>query len=335
MNYRCRYLAHGLYFSFNCLRHCHLSIHAPEYRELYNYIVPYRGPKDKINWERVFSIKKKLVQDMKNGDIPCFCKGCHWIEEFDENSEEQFLSDFEPYIDMIWLGHFNDCNAKCIYCMSFEAISKNKMTKDYGVHVVLKEMLDKKIYNLEKNPKAHLSFSMGEPTLLKDFDSLINMFVKKGNKHFAIYTNAIKHSKMLEKLLKQDDVRISIVVSLDSGSREIYKKVKLVDKFDDVCKNIKKYALAANSANPVAVGVKYIIIPKINDTIEEIDKFFDLCVGKLGVKYLMADIEENWYVRNNAQVPEYIKDLLRHIKTRCEEHNINFEYYDRAYVTKL
>ena len=49
----------------------------------------------------------------------------------------------------------------------------------------------------------------------------------------------------------------------------------------------------------------------------------------------MADIEENWYVRNDAQVPEYVKELLRHIKKRCEEHNITFDYYDRAFVTKL
>ena len=144
MNYRCRYLAHGLYLSFNCFRHCHLSIHAPELRELYNYIVPYKGPKDKVNWERVFSIKRKLVQEMRDGNIPSFCKGCRWVEEFDENSSEQFLSDLEPYIDMIWLGHFDECNAKCIYCMSFEAISQNKMTKDYGVIALLKEMLDKK-----------------------------------------------------------------------------------------------------------------------------------------------------------------------------------------------
>ena len=335
MKYRCRYLAHGLYVSFNCFRHCHLSIHAQELRELYNYIVPYKGPKDKVNWERVFSVKRKLVQDMKDGNIPAFCKGCRWIEEYDESSEDKFLSDLDPYIDMVWLGHFDECNAKCMYCMSFEAISKNKMTKDYGVHVLLKEMLDKKIYNLEKNPDAHLSFAMGEPTLLKNFDSLIGMFVKSGNKQFAIYSNAIKYSKMLEKLLTHDTVKVRIVVSLDSGSREIYKKIKLVDKFDEVCKNIKKYAAAAKKKLPEAVGVKYIIIPKVNDTIEEIDKFFDLCVFKLGVTYLMADIEENWYVRNDAQVPEYVKELLRHIKKRCEEHNITFDYYDRAFVTKL
>lgn len=332
--HRCRYLAHGLYVSYDCFRHCHLSIHAPEERDN-NYICSYNGPKDKVDWDKVFELKKKLVEDMRNDEIPAFCKGCHWLEEFDENSENTFESDLEPYIDMVWLGHYNECNAKCIYCMSFEAISKNKMTKDYGVHVLLKELLDKKIYNLEKNPLAHISFAMGEPTMLKKFDDIIKMFAEKGNVNFAIYTNAIKHSKIVEKLLYHDKINIRIVVSLDSGSREVYKKVKLVDKFNDVCKNLKKYAQAAKHSRPNALGVKYIIIPKVNDTKEEIDKFFDLCVNQIGVDYLIADIEENWFVRHNGEVPEYLKDLLRYMRKRSEDAKITFDFYDRAYVTEL
>ena len=60
---------------------------------------------------------EKSVEDykkeMREGEIPPFCKGCHWIEEFDENSGEQFLSDFDNYLDMLWIGHTNECNANC------------------------------------------------------------------------------------------------------------------------------------------------------------------------------------------------------------------------------
>lgn len=333
--YRCRYLAHGLYISYDCFRHCHLSIHAPEEREN-NFITAYSGPKDKVDWDKVFELKQKLVREMRYEDkIPAFCRGCHWLEKIEEDAPEKFESDLDNYIDMVWLGHFNECNAKCIYCMSFEAIVKNQMIKDFGVVTLLEEMLDKKIYNLEKNPYSHISFAMGEPTLLKNFDKIIKVFAQAGNINFAIYTNAIKCSDMLIKLLPSEKVNIRIVVSLDSGSREVYKKVKLVDKFDDVCKNIKKYAIAAKKAKPNALGVKYIIIPKVNDTKEELDRFFDLCVNKLGVTYLIADIEEHWFVRNNGEVPEYLKDLLRHIRNKCQENNIAFEFFDRALVTKL
>lgn len=332
--YRCRYLAHGLYIHYDCFRHCHLSIHSPNERNS-NYIIPYTGPKDKADWEKVFETKQNLVKNMREGDIPPFCKGCHWIEEFDENSPEQFLSDLDNYIDMIWIGHTNNCNANCIYCFAFQEILEHRTIKPYDIFPLFKEMLDKKIYNLEKNPNAHISFAMGEPTIMKNFDGIIKTFAKKGNKRFALYTNGIHYSKMAEKLLAMEDVGISVTISLDAGSREVFKKIKKVDKFNDVCKNIKNYAKAANKARITDLGIKYIIIPNVNDTKEEIDKWLDLCINKLGVKYLIADIEEKWFVAKEGQVPEYVKDLLRYIRERCLNENLKFEFYDRALVLNL
>lgn len=332
--YRCRYLAHGLYIHYDCFRHCHLSIHSPNERNN-NYIIPYAGPKDKVDWEKVFSIKRDLVQKMREGDIPPFCKGCHWIEEFDECSDEQFCSDLDDYIDMIWIGHTNECNACCIYCFSYQEILEKRTYKPYDIFPLFKELLDKKIYNLDKNPAAHISFAMGEPAIMKKFDDIIKTFADKGNKFFALYTNGIKFSKMAEKLLADPNVGISVTISLDAGSREVFKKIKSTDKFNDCCKNIQKYAKAASKANPHDLGVKYIIIPNVNDTKEEIDKWLDLCINKLGVKYLIADVEEKWFVRQCGDVPDYVKDLLRYIRKRTEDAGLKFEYYDRALVLNL
>ncbi|MCR5260850.1 MAG: radical SAM protein [Candidatus Gastranaerophilales bacterium] len=330
--FRCKFLAHGLYIHYDCFRHCHLSIHSPNERNN-NYIIPYTGPQDKIDWEKVFEIKNSRVKSMREGDIPPFCKGCHWIEEFDETSDEQYLSDFENYIDMIWLGHSNQCNANCIYCFAYQEILEHRTIKGYDIFPLFKELLDKKIYNLEKNPNAHVSFAMGEPTIMQNFDDIIKTFADGGNKFFALYSNGIHFSKMTEKVLAMPDVEINVVISLDAGSREVFKKVKKVDKFDTVCENIKKYAAAANK--PKGLGVKYIIIPDINDTKEEIDRWLDICINKLNVKYLIADIEEHWFVQKHGEVPEYIKDLLRYIRQRCLDANIDFEFYDRALVLHL
>lgn len=330
--YRCRYLAHGLYIHYDCFRHCHLSIHSPNERNN-NYIVPYTGPKDKADWDTVFATKNKLVKEMREGEIPPFCKGCHWIEEFDENSSEQFLSDFDNYLDMLWIGHTNECNANCIYCFSFQEILENRTVKGYDIFPLFKELLDKKIYNLEKAPNAHISFAMGEPTIMKNFDDIIKIFAQYGNKHFALYTNGIKTSKMVLNVLKREDIDIRIVISLDAGSREVFKKVKKVDKFKETCNTIKDYAKAAK--NPLGLGVKYIIIPNVNDTKEEIDRWYDLCTKQLGVKYIIADVEEKWFVRQNGEVPEYVKDLLKYIRQKSLDDNISFEFYDRALVLNL
>ena len=332
--YRCKFLAHGLYIDFDCFRNCHLSIHSPSERKN-NYLIPYKGEKDKADWDKVFKIKHKLVEDMRKGDIPPFCQGCHWIEEFDENSDNQFLSDLDNYIDMLWIGNTNYCNASCIYCFSYEQISKNDMIRGYDLIPLFKEMLENDIYNLKKNPLGHISFSMGEPTIIKNFNDIIKIFADYGTRYFALYTNGIVFSKMTEKILVKKDVEIKVVISLDAGSREVFKKVKKVDKFNQVCNNIKKYAKAAQKSEPIDLGVKYIIIPGINDTKEEIDKWFDLCVKKLGVKYLIGDIEEHWFVKKDGDIPEYLKELLRHMRNRCKEENIAFEFYDRALVLNL
>lgn len=329
--YRCRYLAHGLYIHYDCFRHCHLSIHSPNERNN-NYIIPYTGPQDKINWNKVFDIKNKLVKEMRNeGKIPPFCQGCHWIEEFEE--DDKFRTDLEKYIDMIWIGHSNECNANCIYCFSYLEILEHRTVKGYDIFPLFKELIDKKIYNLEKNPNAHVSFAMGEPTIMKSFDNIIRIFAEGGNKFFALYTNGIHFSEMTEKVLADEEIEIMVVISLDAGSREIFHKIKKVDKFDEVCENIRKYASA--TFNPRHLGVKYIIIPNLNDNKEEIDRWLDLCINKLGVKYLIADVEEKWFVREHGVVPEYIKDLLRYIRQRCLDANIAFEYYDRALVLNL
>ena len=225
--YRCRYLAHGLYIHYDRFRHCHLSIHSPNERNN-NYIMPYTGPKDKVDWEKLFEIKKELVENMRYGNIPAFCKGCHWIEEFDENSDEQFETDFDKYIDMIWIGHSNRCNACCIYCFSYKEIQEKRTIKGYDILPLFKEMLEKKIYDVEKERFSHISFSMGEPTILKNFDKIIDIFDKFDNKCFVLYSNGINRSKVAERVIARSDKDMRIVISLDAGSREVFKKIKKV-----------------------------------------------------------------------------------------------------------
>ena len=126
----------------------------------------------------------------------------------------------------------------CIYCFSFQEILEHRTIKGYDIFPLFKELLDKKIYNLEKEPNAHVSFAMGEPTILKSFDDVIKLFAKYGNRHFALYTNGIKTSKMVLNVLKMENIDIRIVISLDAGSRDVFKKVKKVDKFKETCKTI-------------------------------------------------------------------------------------------------
>ncbi len=329
--YRCKFISHGLFFEYDHLRHCHLSVHAPEAKRL-NRIVNYTGPKDKIDWEKIYSTKKELVSNLREGNFPPFCKGCSWIEEFED--EEQYKSDYDEYLNMIWICHFNHCNCNCTYCCDYENIKNKTTTKGYNIYPVLEEILKKGIYRA-KDPDAHISFGLGEPTILNNFEQIIELFAKHGLEKFAVYTNGIKFSKIIAKLLANPDIEMRVVVSLDSGSREVYKKVKNVDCFNKVCDNIKEYMKAAKKATPRDFQVKYIIIPGVNDTKEEIDRWFDICVNKLGVESLSADIEEEWFIAHRDNIPQELVDLCKYIKDKTLEKGLDFFFFDRAQILKI
>lgn len=330
--YRCRFLNHGLYIAEYTLQHCHLSVHAPEFRQ-YNYIMDYDGTQ-KIDWDYVFNLKKSLAEQMKKGDIPSFCKGCHWIEEYDEKNEA--VNNIpENRIGIVWIGNTNKCNCCCTYCNAYEDLKHKKYSNGFNLLPLFKEMLEKKIF-VPNEPiynwfgGSRVSFGYGEPTISPKFNDLIKFFYKNNINDISVFSNGIVFSKPLAECLKSKDIDMNLVISIDSATRETYKRIKEVDKFKNVCDSIKKYVKAASNDKVEKVQIKYIICPSINDTKEEIDKWFDLCVNKLGVRSLSADVEEHWYINHKDAIPQHIIDLCLHIKELAKKYNIPFEYFDRV-----
>src|SRR5699024_7467258 len=114
-------------------------------------------------------------------------------------------------------------------------------------------------------------FGGGEPTILHEFDKLINLFLDKGCKNIRINSSGIKYSKSIEKGLKSG--AISLVISTDADCSETYEKIKQVKAYKKVWENIRKYAKAQSKDN--LLKVKFILFPGVNDNYEEINKWFD------------------------------------------------------------
>ena len=86
--------------------------------------------------------------------------------------------------------------------------------------------------------------------------------------------------------------------------------------------------------SPEARQNNYII--DYDGTKEEIDKWFDICVNKLGVKSLSADVEEHWYIKNKDNIPQHVIDLCLYIKDLAKSNaDIHFEYFDRIEMIGL
>ena len=79
--------------------------------------------------------------------------------------------------------------------------------------------------------------------------------------------------------------RSSIYLSIDSGTKETWSKVKGSDNFNEVVNNLKKYYDC--SAQPGQVALKYIVLPGINDKMTDylglIELMDDLSVNQLTI----------------------------------------------------
>lgn len=305
--YSCNIIEHGFDAQYNSINLCCRSGNE-QCREKLKLIDNYTG--QKINWENFFEIKNKLRSIQKQGKTIPYCEGCIYLLEKEWNQEN--------IIHSININNWIKCNASCIYCDRHEYLKY----KEYNIYPIIKDLIKN---NYLQNP-ADITIAGGEPTITKDFDKTIKLLIKHNISPVRILTNAIKYNTYIQEGLKKG--LINILVSTDSGTREIYKKIKLVDKHKDVWKNISKYA--KHQKIDSLVKTKFIIIPSINDTKEEINEFLKRN-KEAGIKYICIDIEIGWYSRNNNnnEIINSLYNLYLYAKEEGKKLDINVSPFDR------
>ena len=140
-----------------------------------------------------------------------------------------------------------------------------------------------------------------------------------------IHSSGILYSKAIEKGLKQKCV--DLIVSVDAGSKDMHKFVKGVTSYDKVWKNLKKYA--SMQQDPFAVKTKYILIPGINDSYEEIDLWLKK-TKENGINCVFHEIESKWFYARRDNIPDYIIDFFAYAKSKAENMGLKYELYERA-----
>ncbi len=310
----CHWLQHGLSFENDHIEMCCLCCHKGGGRL---YIKENYNGKG-IKWEDIFNLKEKFIQDNKNGIVDPRCEGCFNL--VNKNWEEE-----KPYINYIHFNHWTHCNSDCIYCYtSWDKVNYQKKPH-YKVLPMIKELFKKKLFR----PGGEITFAGGEPTILDEFEDLVNFLLKNGADRITVHSSGIKYSKAIEKGIKEQ--KLSVCLSADSGTREMFKTVKRVDKFDKFWENAKKYAKAQlESDDKKFVETKFILIPDVNTNKSEIDKWFQLSL-EAGIKSIVIDIE-NDYCRDlrakNKEKPKYLADLGSYIIEKAKELELNLVDYN-------
>ena len=249
-----------------------------------------------LNWIDFFKEREEIKKGFKAGHPLETCDGCYFLRELEwDNINETWEFKY------IQFSHWQMCNSNCIYCDNHTVWQKNK--KDtYDSVPVLKDLIERKYIN----QRSMVDFAGGEPTLYYHFNEMLNMLINADIKKIIVHTNAIIYSKMIEKGIRSGN--ISICVSLDAGSKQMHEKVKGVKSYNKVWKNIEKYAKAKNPLQKNNVTLKYIIIPNINDSEEEIELWI-LKSLKANVTELILNADNNIFI-NRENFEENLKKVI-------------------------
>ncbi len=264
-----------------------------------------------IDWKEFWKIKNSYRNIQKSGETIKECTGCVYLHQDNWSQKNNIKS--------IIFDHFTKCNCDCVYCYTHEDKAKYNSLKNYNVLPVIKDMVAKGIFI----PGGQIGFGGGEPTMLDEFEELINFLIDNNFDNISIPTSAIKYSPVIERGVSLG--KIHVQNSIDCGSRETFIKIKGIDAYNKVIENMRKYS-KVKSENDGVIS-KYIICPGYNDNKEEIDKWLNTCKN-IGIRTVVISVENIWLKGHrrdgNSEViklVEYILNKGKNMFASCKGEN--------------
>lgn len=235
----------------------------------------------------ILNRRKKLIQDLSSGNLPAECVGCFDLKEYAKKKSflEVLFSQPQKPSTMV-IKHYRQCDCSCVYCSEQnlskrKIVLKSKKSDYYDLLPILKELYSK---DLLDSKNLEVLIQGGNSAVLDECDDIIRLLVENKCKKIEMAINAIQYQPIIEEVCKKTFVDLDI--SIDCGSREMFKKIKTVDKFDDVVSNIKRYVKL-----PIQVRLKYILVRGVNDNIEEVAKYIQL-MKEIGIKISELTIDQ-------------------------------------------
>lgn len=302
----CNLILHGLCFFGNTIASC---CNSPA-DQIDNQLPPilfdnYNG--EVIPPEELFKKIHNYSDMFKNGSCPKSCQNCAFIKE-DEWDESDFINE-------ITITNFSNCNADCIYCAN-NLTSEERSNNYYKIMPILKYYQQNGI--IKKGCEFHISG--GEFTIYDECDELLKEFGINGYAKIIISSNCIRYSDRIKESIEAGNTYI--ITSLDCGSRNLFKKIKRIDAFDNVVSNLRQYT----QKNKNNITLKYIIIPTVNDNIKEFKNFLSIAES-LEIKNLAIEIEGRYtrYVRYN--ISPYYVHLAEEMKHLAEKKHFQVNFF--------
>ena len=303
----CFLLEHAMAFGRNNVKPCTCL-------QGYNlcWVKEYHG--QPFDADAYLKLRQKYVDLLKKGIVPETCAGC-------ANLEERDWSD-EPGIEFIVVGNETKCSCDCFYCWFSEDKEYFNNFKSYNIMPILNSLKEK---NLLKN--LTIDVVGGECTEYKqgELEEIVNFILSDDNYFIHFFSSGMFYSELIAKVMSAS--KANIVVSVDSGTKETYEKIKRVKSFDKVWENMAKYSQAGVKDEFCQKGyvvLKYIIIPGINDNPEEFKAFVQKA-KESGCVWIRISMEYQWWLANSDKpIPKHLFELLDLVETYRDDFKIEY-----------
>ena len=313
MRYKsCRLLEHGIYFYLDpgtqhlVVGHCCNTDNLDFKDRLYLY---FDLKNETLDWKYIFEEKNKLRENAKKGIYPSQCEGCFELQERNWDDEN--------YINHLTAGHIMKCNSRCVYCPTGRIPEWHNREQEIDIKPIINELLDKKLLKFN----GSLRFVGGEPTLMKEFDWLVDLFSRNNVPEIYVPTSGIRLSKSLCNALEKVD-SAAIVTSIDSGTKETFEKIKGTKFYNIVLRNMKTYLNHSKEKNFVIS--KFILFTNYNDSSKEVEEWLYTC-KKLGLVEVQFDSEHSVSSSEQCENKKYINrtlKMLKYVEIIAKKYNI-------------
>lgn len=199
-------------------------------------------PSENVDAKAYQELRNTLLQKLENSQELTYmpCDGCPQICE--QYCPEKPLS---WSINYFCYGH---CNYRCVYCNVWDHKVEPLQKGEQPLGVLIQKFKEMGTMN----PDYITIFSTaGEPTIHPNRKELYDSF---DGAEFVVNTNGYIFDADLFEAMQTK--RIFVNCSVDAGMKETYAKIKGVDGFEQVRRNLKQYAQATTGI----VALKYIIV---------------------------------------------------------------------------
>ncbi len=255
--------------------------------------------------------RQKTIQLHKKGQFIADCDGCPVLTKQNWGDNEDFR------IRKITIAHFSHCNLRCNYCYTVLAPELTiKPRNTYDLLPIFRQMIEAGLLSRD----AEIRFSGGEPTILGEFEELLDLVSDYGPR-VRIYTNAVVRSEAILRALARRQVEL--VLGIDAATDEIYRKVKGRNVNRQVWANVQAYV----AVDPDNCWVKMIIR---RENLGDILPFVRRC-QEVGARKIYYDLDANirhydidpnsgnaGAVTDSDHPPDYIEALAL-MKYECEK----------------